>query len=253
MRISDVTVVLTSVSGVPRLVQNAKTTVEDTCSTNSVRRALTADHPKNKSEKIGKRITPMQLRQRSNDSRWLIVVFSPSSFVANLFLPLHLKLDTGERVVRIWYPSSLAFYWLPTTMNSIMTSLRKKTVSNPYYHAFLLNHVGSLALTVSRIELERKFSSEQEANDYFILTIIDAYLKAILRDITGNINISRLKRRIPEVKYQWMIKRDRRRRDELYLGVLSFKDELSRCVDEFYNELKKVWGFSPDRDVILVN
>jgi hypothetical protein len=195
----------------------------------------------------------MQLCQRSNDSQWLIVVFSPLSFVANLFLPLYLKLDTGKRVVQIWYPNSLASYWLPTTMNSIMRSLRNKTISNPYYHAFLLNHVGSLALAVSQIELERKFSSEQEENDYFILTIINAYLEALLRDITGNINISRLKRRIPEVKHEWMIKRDRRRRDELYLGVLSFKDELSRCLDEFYNELKKVWGFSLDRDVILIN
>jgi hypothetical protein len=38
--------------------------------------------------------------------------------------------------------------------------------------------------------------------------------------------------------------------DELYLGVLSFENELRRCVDEVYNELQKVWGFSPDRDVI---
>jgi len=38
--------------------------------------------------------------------------------------------------------------------------------------------------------------------------------------------------------------------DELYLGDLSFENELRRCIDEFYNELKKVWGFSPIRDVI---
>jgi hypothetical protein len=77
----------------------------------------------------------MQLCQQSNDSRWLIVVFSPSSFVTTLFLSLYLKLDTGEQVVQIWYPNSLAFYWLPTTINSIMTWLKNKAISNPYYHA----------------------------------------------------------------------------------------------------------------------
>jgi hypothetical protein len=126
-----------------------------------------------------------------------------------------------------------------------MTLLRSKTISNPYYHEFLLNHVGSLAVKVSQMELERKFSSQQKANDYFMIIIIDAYLKALLCDFTGNSNISRLNSRNPKVKHQWMKQRDMQRRDELYLGELSFKDELSRCVDEFYNELKKVWRFLP--------
>ena len=98
----------------------------------------------------------MKLRQRSNDSRCLVVVFSPSSFVTTLFLPLYLKLDKGERVVQMWYPNSLAFYWLPTTMNSIMTTLKNKRISDPHYHEFLLNQVRSLALKKTQIELEKK-------------------------------------------------------------------------------------------------
>lgn len=86
-----------------------------------------------------------------------------------------------------------------------------------------------------------------------MIIIIDAYLKALLCDFTGNSNISRLNSRNPKVKHQWMKQRDMQCRDELYPGALSFKDELSRCVDEFYNELKKVWRFLPDRDVFLVN
>jgi hypothetical protein len=66
-------------------------------------------------------------------------------------------------------------------------------------------------LTVRRTDLERKFSSQQEANDYFIILIIDAYLKALLCDFTGKINMKRLKKRIPKAKHQWMTKRNRRR------------------------------------------
>ena len=105
-------------------------------------------------------------------------------------------------------------------------------------------------MTETPPELERKFRCEQEANDYFIIILIDAYLKALLRDLTGSISISILKKKIPEAKKEWRRKRDRRRMDELYLGDLSFENELRRCIDEFYNELKKVWGFSPIRDVI---
>jgi len=236
----------TSVSPPSPLVRFAKTTVEDTCSTNSVRRrGQTANR-----RKTHQGIILMHLRQRSTDSRWLVVVFTPSPFITTLFLPLYLNLATGERVVQIWYPNLLAFYWLPTTMNSIMTSLKNKTISNPYHHEFLLNRVGSLALTETPPELERKFRCEQEANDYFIIILIDAYLKALLRDLTGSISISILKKKIPEAKKEWRRKRDRRRMDELYLGDLSFENELRRCIDEFYNELKKVWGFSPIRDVI---
>jgi hypothetical protein len=42
---------------------------------------------------------------------------------------------------------------------------------------------GSLALTISARKVERKFSTEHEANYYIILAVIDAYLKVALNGL----------------------------------------------------------------------
>ena len=188
----------------------------------------------------------MQLRRRPSTTQWLIVAFNPSHYITELFLPLYLDRSRGEEVIRTWYPNSLTSIWLPSVMSSVMVALQQKRIGCNFCHRFILGAVGSLALSISTRDLNNRFSSEMDANDYFIDVIINSYLMTALHAFRSNARkVARLKRKTRQAKLQWMRKRDLRRINELYLGVQPFSYELNRCCEEFYKQLKKAWGFTP--------
>ena len=91
-----------------------------------------------------------------------------------------------------------------------------------------------------------------DANDYFIDVIINSYLMTALHAFRSNARkVARLKRKTWQAKLQWMRKRDLRRVNELYLGVQPFSYELRRCCEEFYKQLKKAWGFTPVKLLLM--
>jgi hypothetical protein len=49
-------------------------------------------------------------------------------------------------------------------------------------------------------------------------------------------------------KEPWIKKRDRWL---FHLGLQIFQDELHRCVDEFYNEMERTWGFLPSHFIVI--
>ena len=190
----------------------------------------------------------MQLRRWPSTTQWLIVAFNPSHYITELFLPLYLDRDRGEEVIQTWYPNSLTSIWLPSAMSSVMLALQQKRIGCHFCHQFILNKVGLLALTTGTHDLQTRFSSELYANDYFIDVVIKAYLTVMLHDFRSNRRkVARLKRKIPQAKRQWLRKRDLRRLDECYLGSQPFCYELRRCCEEFYKQLKNIWGFTPQR------
>jgi hypothetical protein len=192
----------------------------------------------------------MQLHRRPNTSQWLIVVFNPSHYIAELFLPLYLNRDIGESIIRTWYPNSLTSIWLPSSMSLVMLALHQKVIGCHFSHQFILGAVGSLALSSSSHSLQSKFASKMDANDYFIAVVINAYLTITLHELNAR-KAARLKRKTRQAKLQWIRKRDIRRHNELYLGVQPFPYELRRCCEEFYKQLKKAWGFTPEKRFLM--
>jgi hypothetical protein len=91
-----------------------------------------------------------------------------------------------------------------------------------------------------------KFTSEVEANDYFIDVVVDTYIVTAIHSEHKGIRKG-LKAKVSRVKELWMIKRNEHRKNELYLGTLPFHDELRRSCGEFYAALRHVWGFSPEQ------
>lgn len=60
---------------------------------------------------------------------------------------------------------------------------KEKNYQWPTSYKLVLKDDGSLALTISARKVERKFSTEHEANYYIILAVIDAYLKVALNGL----------------------------------------------------------------------
>ena len=194
----------------------------------------------------------MLLRPRNINSRWLIVVFYPSSYETTLFLPLYLDRDRGAFIVSTWYPNAVTSCWVPASFQDVMSSLKKKLIPCLYCHEIVLNTVGTMALQDGDHVLSANFQTKEDANYHFIVVVIDKYLVKALQEFENNKRKkSRLKRKVPAAKIKWNIKREQRRRTEAYLGSLPFHHELRRSCEEFYCTLKKEWGFSPEKAFLM--
>ncbi len=55
----------------------------------------------------------MLLQQNDNNSQWMIVVFHPSSYVCNTYLPLYLDKERGQFIIQTWYPYAVTSVWVP--------------------------------------------------------------------------------------------------------------------------------------------
>ena len=191
----------------------------------------------------------MLLRQNDNNSQWIIVVFYPSSYVCNTYLPLYLDKERGQFIIQTWYPNAVTSVWVPSTMNAVLSALKNKQVGCHFCHQFILKEAGAIAL---RDGAQGRFSSVDEANDYFILVVIKGYLVTALHGFRNNKRkLAKLKRKVPAATRRWKISRDDRRQKEAYLGSKSFPYELSRCCQEFYHCLKKEWGFAPEKILLM--
>jgi hypothetical protein len=194
----------------------------------------------------------MLLRQNDNNSQWMIVVFDPSRYISNVYLPLYLDKERGQGIIETWYPNAITSIWIPSTMNAVISALKKKQIGCRFCHQLILNEAGVIALRDGAETLQGRFLSEDDANDYFILVVIDGYLLIALHGFKKNKGKrAKLKRKVPAAKRQWMISRDYRRQEEAYLGCKSFPYELSRCCREFFYCLKKEWGFSPEKNLLM--
>ncbi len=94
--------------------------------------------------------------------------------------------------------------------------------------------------------METKFASEREGNDYIIDVVIDNYIITALHDLKRS-QRKRLKEKVKEAKEHKIMKRNSQQQSDLYLGRLTFNQELKRSCGEFYSSLKNVWGFSPTK------
>ena len=190
----------------------------------------------------------MLLRPSDINSRWLIVVFYPSSHETTLFLPMYLDRDQGTSIVSTWYPNAITSCWVPSSFQDVMSSLKKKLISCHYCHEIILNAVGTMALQDGDHMMSANFETKEDANYHFIVVVIDKYLVKALQEFKNNQRKkSRLKRKVLAAKMKWNMKREQRHQTEAYLGSLPFHHELRRSCEEFYCALRKEWGFSPEK------
>ncbi len=159
----------------------------------------------------------MHLRQNDTNSQWLILLFNPADYVANIFMSLYLDKARGPLIIQTWYP-------------------------NRCY----LRQAGIIALKDDGRALQNQFASQADANDYFIQVVVTNYVTTTLHDFWNQRRKwERLKRKVPSARRKWMKKRDERRQAEAYLGISPFAYELRQACEEFYSALKNEWGFSP--------
>jgi hypothetical protein len=188
----------------------------------------------------------MHLRQNDTNSQWLIVVFNPADYVANIFMPLYLDKARGPLIIQTWYPNALASIWVPSTMSAVMAALRNKSIGCHFCHDMILRQAGIIALKDDGRALQNQFASQADANDYFIQVVVTNYVTTTLHDFRNQRRKwERLKRKVPSARRKWIKKRDERRQAEAYLGISPFAYELRRACEEFYSALKNEWGFSP--------
>lgn len=194
----------------------------------------------------------MLLRQNDNNSQWSIVVFYPSSHVSTVFLPLYLDKDQGPSIVSTWYPNAVTSCWVPPSFREIMSTLKKKLISCHHCHTIILNSAGTMALKDGIHVLSEKFRTEEDAKKHFIVLVIDTYLVRALDEFKNNKRkASRLKQKVLVAKHKWDVAREGRQQREAYLGSQPFHYDLRRSCEEFYSILKKEWGFSPEKQMLM--
>ena len=194
----------------------------------------------------------MLLRPSDINSRWLIVVFYPSSYETRLFLPMYLDRDRGPSIVSTWYPNAVTSCWVPISFREVMVSLKNKLITCHYCHEIILNAVGTMALQDGDHTMRVNFPNKEDVNKHFIVVVIDHYLVKALKEFSNNRRKrTRLKSKVPEAKMKWDMKREQRHQTEAYLGSLPFHHELRRSCEEFYFILKKEWGFSPEKSFLI--
>jgi hypothetical protein len=140
----------------------------------------------------------MLLWQNDNISQCMIVVFHPSNYVCNNYLPLYLDKERGQLIIQTWYPNAITSVWVPSTMNAVLSTLKNNQVGCCFCHQLILKEAGAIALKISA---QGRFSSVNEANDYFILVIIEGYLVIALHGLKKTKNkIAKLKKKVPAAK-----------------------------------------------------
>jgi hypothetical protein len=87
-----------------------------------------------------------QLRHNDNNSQWLIVVFNPTDYVTNIFMPLYLDKVRGQLIIQTWHPNALASFWAPSTMSAVMVALQNKRTGCSFCRDMILSQAGITAL-----------------------------------------------------------------------------------------------------------
>ncbi len=108
------------------------------------------------------------------------VVFDPSSCMSQTSLPLYLDKERGQYLIPTWYPNAITSVWVPTTMNAVISALKNKQVGCHFCHQLILNEAGAITL---RDGTQGRSSSVDDANDHFILVIIEGYLLMALHGL----------------------------------------------------------------------
>jgi hypothetical protein len=116
------------------------------------------------------------------------------------FMPLYLGKGRGQYVVKDWYPNAVTSDWVPSTMDAVMQSSRKKEIGCHCCHHILLQNAGAITLQLGALTLRDHFTSESNANNYFIKVRIDAYLPAKLHEFKSQRKSRRLKWKIPATR-----------------------------------------------------
>jgi hypothetical protein len=180
----------------------------------------------------------MQARSCRSSSKWIMAMdYSDSSLLQYIIL----KADSSNA-------SFSQCIILPSFMNNVSAAIHQKSILCSFTHDILLVQIGELVNRFSEARLKRIYTSAEAFEDDCILFVLRIYIKAVLDDLEADENKmlpgEEYYALLSECKMQWLQKRERRRRDEIYLGKPSFPNELRRCLDEFSKTAIQHLGFN---------
>jgi hypothetical protein len=88
--------------------------------------------------------------------------------------------------VQNWYPDALRLVLTPSAMDAVMEALRRKHIGCHFCHNIILQKVGAIVIQFGAVELHDQFSSQLDANDYFINAIVESYATTTLHEFRCN-------------------------------------------------------------------
>jgi hypothetical protein len=133
-------------------------------------------------------------------------------------------------------------------MNNVLASIHNKSILCSFSHDVILHQIGKLVTWFSESRVKQTYAFAKEFEDDCIKFVVCSYIMAVLDDLEAD-ESKPLSREeyyavVKKSKMQWLQKRERRQRDEMYLGKPSFPNELHCFLDEFYKTAINLLGFN---------
>jgi hypothetical protein len=139
---------------------------------------------------------------------------------------------------------------MPIYMNNILAAVSHQNIQCSFCLEAVLNYVGNLAQIYDYTLLEQMHDSEESFVEGCIECVSGCYIQKSLESFKEVGNMGTISRKkfcniLKQCKERAKEKRSKRHRDEMYLGKLSFPNELSRSFDEFLAITINMLGFLP--------
>ena len=181
---------------------------------------------------------------RRSQSCWFIVINSAAESLAEKYLLIH-RTANEERILESYFDNAVVVQQMPHFMDTVLAALKNRTIRCSFCNETLLDYIGNLADDFCTMHLSAMFESKEAFIEKCIEAVCSHYI--ILCGAKGNFELA-----LGDINYYLGVcekaakrRRIKRRSDEMYLGNLSFPEEISRSFSELLFIVSDVFGYLP--------
>ncbi len=181
---------------------------------------------------------------RRSQSCWFIVINAAAESMAEKYLLIHCTANE-ERILESYFDNAVVVQQMPHFMDTVLAALKNRTIRCSFCNETLLDYIGDLANEFCLMHLSAMFESEEAFIEKCIEAVCSHYI--IICGAKGYFELSD-----GDIKYYLGIcekaakrRRIKRRSDEMYLGNLSFPEEISRSFSELIFIVSDMFGYLP--------